>query len=154
VPLNNPTTITGVVLLVPEARAITPFAHITILAPFGKEGDPTSGELADVEEFFAKQAPFEYQLTQVCTFPDGGRYLAPDPASRFSRMTPGLHQVCPEYPPYEGAYDLVVPHLTIPDDALVGELPIQTHARVATLLHHEDGEFTELATFPFGTSAA
>jgi hypothetical protein len=146
--------VTGVVLMVPEARAIMPFAHITILAPFGKDQDPTPGELADVEEFFAEEAPFDYQLTQVCTFPDGLRYLSPDPAGRFSRMTHALHQVFPEYPPYDGKFDLVVPHLTIPDDAGVGPLPIQAHAREATLLHHEKGVWTELATFPFGTSAA
>jgi hypothetical protein len=146
--------ITGVVLMVPEARAITPSAHITILAPFGKDQDPTPAELADVEEFFAEEAPFDFRLTEVCTFPDGGRYLAPDPAARFSRLTHALHQVFPEYPPYEGRYDIVVPHLTIPDDAVVGTLPIQAHVRVATLLHFEDGVFTELASFPLGTSAA
>ena len=69
-------------------------------------------------------------------------------------MTHALHQLFPEYPPYEGKFDLVVPHLTIPDDAAVGPLPINALAREATLLHHENGVFTELATFRFGTSAA
>ena len=140
--------------MVPEARLFTPSAHVTILAPFGKDLDPTPDELADVEEFFAGEAAFTFQLTQVCTFPDGLRYLSPEPAPRFSRMTHALHQLFPEYPPYEGKYDLVVPHLTIPDDAPVGPLPIHVLAREATLLRHEDGVFTELASFPFGTSAA
>jgi hypothetical protein len=146
--------ITGIVLMVPEARAIVPSAHITILAPFGKDADPTPGELADVEEFFAEEMPFDYELSQVCTFPSGVRYLSPEPVNAFSRLTHKLHQLFPEYPPYEGKFDLVIPHLTIPEDASVGPLPIHAHARVATLLHHEDGEFTELAHFPFGTSAA
>ena len=153
-PPTNPPKITGVVLMVPEARTITPFAHVTILAPFGKDQDPTPGELADVEEFFANEAPFDFQLTQVCTFPDGTCYLSPEPAGRVSRLTHALHQVFPEYPPYEGRFDIVVPHLTIPENATVGSLPIQAHARAATLLHLEDGVFTELATYPFGTSAA
>jgi 2'-5' RNA ligase len=147
-------TITGVVLMVPEARSIVPFAHITVLAPFGRDQDPTTGELADVEEFFANQSPFDFQLTQICTFPDGPRYLAPEPVGRFSRLTHALHQVFPEYRPYDGRFDLVVPHLTIPDDAVVETLPIQAHARVATLLHLEGGSFSEVASFPFGTSAA
>lgn len=147
-------SITGVVFMVPEARAIVPSAHITVLAPFGKDQDPTSGELADVEAFFAEQPPFSFQLTQVCTFPDGLRYLSPEPAAPFSRLTHGLHQVFPEYPPYEGKFDLVVPHLTIPDDATVGSLPINAHAREATVLHIEGGTFTEIATFPLGASAA
>lgn len=144
--------IAGVVLLVPEARAITPYAHVTILAPFST--DPSAGELADLEKYFADETSFDYRLTEVCTFPDGTRYLSPDPAGRFSRMTHGLHQLFPEYPPYEGRYDLVVPHLTVPADATVGPLPLVAHAREATLLHHENGVFTELASFPFGTTAA
>jgi hypothetical protein len=147
-------TITGIVLMVPEARAVVPSAHISILAPFGAQQAPTPGELADVEEFFAEEMPFDFELTQVCTFPSGLRYLAPEPVIAFSRLTHGLHQLFPEYPPYEGKYDLVIPHLTIPDDATVDTLPIRAHARAATLLHVEDGVFTELATFPFGTSAA
>jgi hypothetical protein len=154
VPSPSLPAITGVVLMVPEARAITPSAHITILAPFGKDHDPTPGELADVEEFFADEVPFDFRLTEVCTFPDGTRYLAPDPAGRFSRLTHALHQLFPEYPPYEGRFDIVVPHLTIPDDAVVEGLPFHAHAREATLFHFEDGVFTELASFPFGTSAA
>jgi 2'-5' RNA ligase len=154
VPPTSLPPINGVALLVPEARAVARFAHVTVLAPFGKDDGPTSAELADVEEFFADEAPFDFQLTQVSRFPDGPRYLAPDPAGRFSRLTHALHQLFPEYPPYAGRFGLVVPHLTIAEDAVVGELPIHAHARVASLLHLEDGVFTELAAFPFGTSAA
>ena len=147
-------TITGIVLMVPEARAITPFAHITVLAPFATNHEPTSLELADLEEFFADETPFAFELTQVSTFPDGTRYLSPEPASRFSRMTHALHQLFPEYPPYEGRFDLVIPHLTIPPEVPVDSLPIQAHAREASLVHHDSGVFTELASFAFGTSAA
>lgn len=146
--------ITGLVLMVPEARSVTPYAHITLLAPFGKDARPGPAELDDVAEFFAEQAPFDYRLTDLCTFPSGVRYLSPEPAARFSRLTHALHKMFPEYPPYEGQYDLVVPHLTVPDDAVVGPLPITAHAREATLLHAEDGRFTEMATFPLGASAA
>jgi hypothetical protein len=146
--------ITGVVFMVPEARSYTPYAHITVLAPFGQDNDPSADELADVEQYFAGQTPFDYELTQVCTFPGGLRYLAPEPVARFSHLTHGLHKLFPEYPPYEGRFDLVVPHLTIPDDAPEGELPLRAHAGLATLLHHEDGVYTELASFPLGTSAA
>jgi hypothetical protein len=146
--------INGLALLVPEARDLAPFAHVTLLAPFGKDDGPTPGELADVEEFFADEAPFDYQLTQESRFPDGPRYLSPDPAGRFSRLTHALHQLFPEYPPYEGRFDLVIPHLTIPPEVPVDGLPIQAHAREASLVHHDNGVFTELASFAFGTSAA
>ena len=147
-------TITGVVLMVPEARSIVASAHITILAPFGSAERPSPDELADVEQYFADQTPFSFELTQVCTFPDGPRYLSPEPAARFSRMTHGLHQLLPEYPPYEGKFVDAWDRFRTDDDAYVADLPIPAHAREATLLHHEGGVFTELATFPFGTSAA
>lgn len=146
--------ITGVVIMVPEAKAIVPSAHITLLAPFGEDMVPTDGELADLEEFFAEQVAFDFALTGVSQFPQGVRYLAPEPAARFTRLTHGLQRVFPEYPPYRGSFDLVVPHLTIPDDALVEGLPIRSQAREASVLHYADGTFTELASFPFGTSAA
>lgn len=145
--------LTGIVLLVPEAYDITPHAHITLLAPFGAGQQPSSGELDEVAAYFAGVTPFTYSLTDVSTFPDGTRYLSPDPAARFSRMTHSLHRAFPEYPPYHGKFDLVVPHLTVEDDAVVPALPIQAHAREATLLHY-DGDYTELATFPFGADAA
>lgn len=146
--------ITGIVVMVPVARAIVPSAHVTILAPFGRDQQPTQAELDEVEDYFAEQTPFAFELTQVCWFPDGTRYLSPEPALPFSRMTHALHQLFPEYAPYQGKFDLVVPHVTIPDSAGVGPLPIQAYAREATLINYEDGAFTELVTFPFGTSAA
>ena len=82
-------TITGVVIMVPEAKAITPWAHITLLAPFGLDHGPTPGEIAALEEFWAEEMPFDFDLTQVCTFPSGLQYLSPEPASAFSRLLAG-----------------------------------------------------------------
>lgn len=149
--------ITGIVIMVPEARELTPHAHITLLAPFGRASRPTEGELGDVEALFADVVPFSFQLSGVSTFPDGTRYLSPAPASAFSRLTHRLHRLFPEYPPYGGAFDLVIPHLTLPDTvpdvALSTLLPIEAHAQEAALLHF-DGCFHVRARFPFSSSAA
>jgi len=153
-PDSPPALITGVVVMVPEARSVVASAHITLLAPFGKDQEPTADELAELERYFADQPPFPYELTQLCTFPTGISYLSPEPVARFSRMTHDLHQLFPEYPPYGGQFDLVVPHLTVPDDVRVPELPIRAYAREATVFHLDEGVYTELAAFPFGASAA
>jgi hypothetical protein len=89
-----------------------------------------------------------WPLTQRAALPVARARLDLQPAH------PWAAPAVPGVPPYSGAFDLVLPHLTIPDDAAVGALPIQAYAREATLLHLEDGVFTELAAFPFGTSAA
>jgi predicted ribonuclease YlaK len=35
--------ITGIVIMVSEAQELTPHAHITLLAPFGRASRPTEG---------------------------------------------------------------------------------------------------------------
>jgi hypothetical protein len=149
-------TITGIVILVPEADDLVDHAHVTLLAPFGRESRPSPAEVGEVERFFADVTPFDFALTGESMFPNGLRYLVPEPGSTFSRLTHRLHQLFPEYPPYGGQFDLVVPHLTIPDGVPAPPAPLQVRAREATLLHYDsDTERTSVLTrFPFGTSAA
>ena len=150
--------IAGIVILVPEADHLVEHAHVTLLAPFGRDSRPTAEEVDEVGRFFADVTPFDFALTGESMFPNGLRYLVPEPGSTFSRLTHELHRLFPEYPPYGGHFDLLVPHLTIPADtaAAVDGLPLQVHAREATLLRRDipDGEATVLTRFPFGTSAA
>jgi 2'-5' RNA ligase len=149
-------TMTGIVILVPAADPIVDHAHVTLLAPFGRDSRPAAEEIDELERFFADVTPFDFVLTGESTFPSGIRYLVPEPGSTFSRLTHRLHQLFPEYPPYEAQFDLVVPHLTIPADAVVEGLPLHGRARAATLMRHDadTGDTAVLATFPFGTSAA
>lgn len=147
-------TITGIVIPVPEAAAWAPYPHITLLAPFGQDSEPTSDEVEEVRRFFADVTPFDVTLVAETAFPGGVRYLAPEPASTFSRLTHALHRLFPEYPPYGGAFDVVVPHLTVRDDAVVDGLPLRSRATAATLCHTDGGRFEVRTTFPFGTSAA
>jgi len=103
-------------------------------------------------------------LTGVHRFPGGGVYLAPEPAQPFRRLTLALFDRFPEHPPYGGAFDDVVPHLSlpVPDDgdeaSLAAELgirfPLRAYAREASLYWWEEGASRTLATFPFGTTAA
>lgn len=144
---------TGIVVLVPEVFELVDHAHVTLLAPFGQDNEPTPDEISEVERFFADVMPFEFELAGGSTFPGGIRYLSPEPAGPFSRLTHRLHQLFPEYPPYQGRFDLVVPHLTVPADAEVDDTVVHVHAREAVLLHHGEG-YSVMARFPFGTSAA
>lgn len=139
-------------------------AHITLLGPFAELTDLTDGVLDELERFFSDVTPFAYTLTGIHTFPGGTIYLAPTPAAPFRQLTLALTRLFPEHPPYGGAFDDVVPHLSVPMpegedvEALEFELgprfPLTTHAQEAALVWYEPGATRTIATFPFGTSAA
>ncbi|MBA2463415.1 MAG: 2'-5' RNA ligase family protein [Nocardioidaceae bacterium] len=139
-------------------------AHITLLGPFMSMDSLTEGVLDELGAFFADVTPFTFTLTGVHQFPGGGIYLAPEPAQPFRRLTLALFDRFPEHPPYGGAFDDVVPHLSLPlpdggnDWSLPADLgvrlPLRVHAREASLYWSEEGASRTLATFPFGTTAA
>jgi 2'-5' RNA ligase len=80
-------------------------AHVTVLFPFGDRED-------GLEELFARFEPFDFTLTRVERWPTV-LWLAPEPAERFAALTRAVAQRFPDYPPYEGAHDPVIPHLSV-----------------------------------------
>jgi 2'-5' RNA ligase len=141
-----------------------PVAHVTLLGPFADRADLTPGVLAELRRIFADVTPFSFRLTGLSAFPSGVVYLAPSPAAPFRRLTHELSRHFPEHPPYGGAFDDVVPHLTVPlapgeqladvERVLGPRLPVEAHAREAALYWWEPGACGTLETFPFGTTAA
>ncbi|HSE71569.1 MAG TPA: 2'-5' RNA ligase family protein [Nocardioidaceae bacterium] len=139
-------------------------AHVTLLGPFAPKEAIDEGLLSELRSFFADVLPFEFRLTRVSRFPSGPTYLTPAPAAPFRQLTLELHRRFPEYPPYEGRFDEVVPHLSVPlpdgEDtdalatALASRLPITAHAREAALYWWEEGAGHTVESFPFGTTAA
>jgi len=139
-------------------------AHITLLGPFVTLADLTDGVLDELDRFFGDVTPFEFALTGIHEFPGGAVYLSPNPSAPFRHLTHELSRLFPEHPPYGGAFNEVVPHLTVPIpdgetvEALEFELsprfPLTTFAREAALYWWEAGASRTIATFSFGTSAA
>lgn len=148
--------------LLPRDRSLV--AHITLLAPFFPEHDLDDAVISDLARFFADVTPFGFSLTEVCEFPSGITYLAPEPAGTFRRLTSELHRMFPEFPPYGGAFDEIVPHLTVPlapgedtasfRDSVSRSLPLVTRAGEAALVHVEEDATHVIATLPFGITAA
>ena len=82
-------------------------------------------------------------------------YLAPNPAEPFKQLTKVLAAAFPDWPPYGGAFDDVVPHLSIGEElsepefaALQERLPIAATADEVTLTWWSDDTITTLASFP------
>lgn len=123
-------------------------AHVTILFPFADGADVDEGALADLVASFA---PFAFELDRVERFDEGAVWLHPEPSAPFAALIDAVWRRFPEYPPYEGAYDVVIPHLTVSDVPLEidVELPIQATAREVTLIEEgDDGRWSVRRRFP------
>jgi len=85
-------------------------AHVTILVPFAPLDEVDEDALIDL---LKAHRAFDFTLDRVEWFDDGVVYLSPEPAGPFAELTHAVAARWPDYPPYEGAFDEVVPHLTV-----------------------------------------
>jgi 2'-5' RNA ligase len=86
-------------------------AHITLLFPFMSPERITGAVLERAERALHEVAAFPFQLVAARRFA-ATAYLAPEPAAPFVALTQKLVERFPEYPPYGGKFQSVVPHLT------------------------------------------
>jgi 2'-5' RNA ligase len=95
--------------------------HVTVLVP-------CPGEVAAIGEVIAPFGAFDVTFARLERFPEI-LWLAPEPAEPFVAMTEAMVARFPDYPPYGGIHERIVPHLTVAQ----GELD-ETAARVQPLL--------------------
>jgi 2'-5' RNA ligase len=102
--------------------------HVTLLSPFG--------ELADeAREFFAERHPFDFALTRVATWPDVV-YVVPEPDGELRALMRALFARFPEWPPYGGIHDEVIPHATLGDGVDAEAVRADVERRAAPYLPH------------------
>jgi 2'-5' RNA ligase len=87
--------------------------HITLLVPFVPVKRLDDAVRARLRRTLAPIEPFDYTLERVAQFGEGVLYLAPEPAQPFVELVLALAAEFPEYPPYDGVHDTIVPHGTI-----------------------------------------
>ena len=101
--------------------------HVTVLFPFlppGRLDATVRHELADI---VAEHDAFHVRFAAVGRFP-GLLYLAPEPSDPFVALTEACAERFPDFPPYGGVHDDIVPHLTVvetdevPAEAVVRQL--------------------------------
>jgi 2'-5' RNA ligase len=95
----------------PVARLGVP-AHVTVLFPFLAPERVSATILEQARAILSSARTFEFRLVRVERFP-AALYLAPEPAAPFVALTERLARQFPECPPYGGAFDSVIPHLTV-----------------------------------------
>lgn len=136
-------------------------AHVTVLYPFLPPAQITASVLADVAEAVATVPAFEAAFRAVRWFGDAVIWLAPEPDQPFRDLTVAVWQRFPDCPPYGGAHDDVVPHLTIGHDhprevldaaadEVSPQLPIHAPIRAVRLIAGTPGQapWRVLCEFP------
>ena len=139
-------------------------AHVTVLFPFVPAADLTEALVDDLRRLFGRLESFPASLATTARF-ESVLYLVPSPAEPFVRLTETVVRAYPDYPPYGGAFDAVVPHLTVAegdpatlDEAeheILGSLPIATRAAEVELLvelEPDSARWEARAAFPLGDS--
>jgi 2'-5' RNA ligase len=130
----------------PMARLGVP-AHFTIHFPFAP---PDAVDEDVVAALLAERPAFAFDLASVEYFDDDVTYLAPRPTAPFRELIEATAARWPEYPLYDGAFDEIVPHLTVGLARLELrlDLPIACVARAVTLLEEGgDGRWSTRRRF-------
>lgn len=116
----------------PAARQGMP-AHVTLLYPFMdpvKLGPTQRGRLAEV---FRGVPAFDLSFSRIGRFPEV-LWIAPEPAQPLLAMVRAIAAVFPDYPPYGGQFETIIPHVTVAhgDGLDLGALEPEVRARLAT----------------------
>jgi 2'-5' RNA ligase len=88
-------------------------AHVTVLYPFVEPARVDDDLVATLATAARCVASFECRFERTRWFGDDVLWLDPNPAEPFRRLTAAVGAAFPECPPYGGAFDEVVPHLTV-----------------------------------------
>jgi hypothetical protein len=153
---------TALIVVVPEAEpavrelrlahdwsaALGVPAHITILFPFAA---PAEIDEAGIAEAVSSVPAFDFALDRVERLDDGLVWLRAEPSELFVALTAAVWRRFPDYPPYEGAHDVLIPHLTVSYEPieLDIDLPIRARAREVTLIEEAaDGRWSVRRVFP------
>ena len=97
-------------------------AHITVLYPFLAPAQIDERALSRLRQAAASVPAFFCSLAEVGWFGERVVWLAPRPARPFLALTAAVTARFPSVQPYDGAFDEVVPHLTLGHDHPVAEL--------------------------------
>jgi 2'-5' RNA ligase len=148
----------------PSARRNVP-AHVTILYPFMAPTLVDDGVIAALQGVADSVPCFDYRMAKTERFPVA-LYLAPVPDAPFSALIDGVFRAFPDYPPFEGKFDTVVPHITVAhgDEPLLCEIEVELRialpagAGIAArctelvLIENSSGRWEQMHVFSLGKS--
>lgn len=142
-------------------------AHITVLVPFMDPQHITPAVLERAQHALNEVAAFSFSLGMVARFPTTA-YLAPEPPEPFTAMTRALVEVFPDFQPYGGEHQGLIPHLTVAHgepfeaDAAAAELQgrldaggiVEACCTSVVLIENSTGRWEELHVFQLPPAAS
>lgn len=170
-------TQTALIVVVPEAEPVVgPWratldraaawgvpAHITVLYPFLHPDAVDGAVLRDLAAVVRTVPRFDVTLSHVDFFDDRVVWLAPRPQEPLLGLTRAVWRRFPQAPPYGGAFDDVVPHLTVGHDAglpalrraaaaVAAQLPVRAAVSSVRLIRGRDAPLSwhTVADLPLG----
>jgi hypothetical protein len=141
-------------LLAESSREAGLPAHITLLYPFlTARAIDRDTELA-LGSLLGKIPPFDFVLSELGRFP-GIVYLAPEPVAPFVALTRALVERWPDHQPYGGAFEDIVPHVTVAHGetvpaGLAERLPLTARVEEVWLMSRAGGRWVRRSAFPLG----
>lgn len=168
----------GLIVAVPESEAVVRHhrdaldvnarggvpAHFTVLYPFLPPHLIDEAVLERLATLFAAVPSFDIALTHTAWFGEHVLWLAPEDPAPLRALTELVHAAFPEYPPFAGLFEDVVPHLTVGHGVHLAEmiaaegevqqhLPVRSTAREVVLMTQvePEGVWSTAARFPLAT---
>ena len=143
-----------------SARVGVP-AHCTVYFPYVAATDLDDELRRQLRDGIAGTPAFGYRFSTTAWFGDTVLWLAPDDPQPFRDLTTAVQRSCPDLRPYDGAFDEVVPHLTVAhgvdvtamraaERAIAPRLPVSGEARQASLLVEASGGWRVSDRFSLG----
>ena len=149
--------------LLDASAALGAPAHVTVLFPFVPTAGLDEPTLGRVGATVGALPAFPYTFRRTDWFGDDVLWLAPDDPGPFRELTERVQAAFPQYPPFEGAFAAVVPHLTVghrhprpvlaaAEREVTAELPVLGTATEVVLLAQDrpGGRWSARAGFPLG----
>lgn len=141
-------------------------AHITVLHPFIPPERISGEDLDRIGHIANATTAFRFRLVAAKRFPDA-LYLDPEPSDPFVALTESVVRAFPQYPPYEGQFASVIPHLTVARGSemqlreLQKEIGADARLRAGVaascnglvLIENSSGHWRERHAFPFSDGA-
>jgi hypothetical protein len=133
---------------------------MTLLDPFVPATELGEAEEGAIRDVCRELSPITYALDEIGRFPDV-LYLAPHPEDPFVELIEALWRRFPDFPPYGGRFERIVPHVTLalgPEpaglaDYVQAHLPVCAVAEEVVLMKEGlDGRWAAGRRFRLGTA--